>query len=250
MHTKVLILLFFVGLMTSSQSSSFLDEQKKFPRVRTALEQKGETVSDMLSKNGLAVADLNVLFVAYKDEGLLELYGKRKSDTQYKLIASYAVCAKSGVLGPKRRQGDMQVPEGFYHIDRFNPNSNFYLSLGISYPNESDKKLSEHANLGGDIFIHGSCVTIGCLPMTDDKIKEIYLFAVYARSCGQQKIPVYIFPFQMSSSKYAMFKETYANNPSLLSFWDNLLEGYNLFLNQKEELVVLVTASGSYSFSK
>lgn len=113
MHTNVFILLFFVGLMTSSQSSSFLDEHKKFPRVRTALEQKGEAVSDMLSKNGLAVADLNVLFVAYKDEGLLELYGKRKSDTQYKLIASTQYVLNRVCWDPKGGRAICRYPKDF-----------------------------------------------------------------------------------------------------------------------------------------
>ena len=73
---------------------------------------------------------------------------------------------------PQATQGDSQVPEGFYHMDRFNPLSNFHLSLGVSYPNQSDRILGASGRLGGDIFIHGDCVTIGCVPITDEGIRE------------------------------------------------------------------------------
>lgn len=106
----------------------------------------------------------------------------------FRLIKDYQICSLSGELGPKRQQGDLQVPEGFYWIDRFNPASNFYLSLGINYPNQFDRILGKSGELGGDIFIHGGCVTIGCIPITDDKIKELYLIAVEAKSNGQDGV--------------------------------------------------------------
>lgn len=87
----------------------------------------------------------------------------------------------------------MQVPECFYNIEIFNPASSYYLSLGINYPNLSDKIKGEKSKLGGDIFIHGSTVTIGCILITDDKIKEVYIYSIYAKENGQNKIP---FPFK------------------------------------------------------
>ena len=72
---------------------------------------------------------------------------------------------QSGTMGPKRLQGDYQVPEGFYYINEFNPNSNYHLHLGLNYPNASDKILSDSLRPGGDIYIHGSCVSIGCIPL-------------------------------------------------------------------------------------
>jgi murein L,D-transpeptidase YafK len=107
---------------------------------------------------------------------------KNTSDQEFLHIKTYTVCATSGLIGPKRMQGDLQIPEGFYYIDRFNPYSNFYLSLGINYPNTSDRILGDKNNLGGDIFIHGDCVTIGCLPITDSEIKELYIFCVEAKT--------------------------------------------------------------------
>lgn len=144
-------------------------------------------------------------------------------------------------------EGDLQVPEGFYYIDRFNPASSYYLSLGINYPNESDKKKSDKPRLGGDIFIHGSTVTIGCMPMTDDKIKEIYLYAVYAKDNGQNKIPVYIFPFRMNDANFNHYKEQYSK--TLINFWNNLKEGHDLFQNTKKELKIKVDSEGNYIFN-
>lgn len=226
----------------------FLSQQKKYARVRTALAEKEQCLTENLRKNGLAADNLHILMAAYKAEKKLELYAKSKDEPVYKLIAEYDICASSGTLGPKRKQGDIQVPEGFYAIDRFNPASNFYLSLGIDYPNRSDGKRSKAASLGGDIFIHGSCVTIGCLPMTDDKIKEIYLYAVFARNNGQNDIPVYIFPFRMTDANFQTYKNRYIRNQKLIDFWTNMKTGCDKFISEKRALNVSIDASGDYRF--
>jgi murein L,D-transpeptidase YafK len=228
--------------------SDFLAEQSKFERVKTAIEEKEKIVSKKLKLNNLDINNLNILIAAYKKEDILEIFAKKSSEKKYKKIASYDICSKSGELGPKRKAGDNQVPEGFYYIDRFNPTSNFYLSLGINYPNTSDKIRSKAANLGGDIFIHGDCVTIGCMPMTDDKIKEIYLMAIYAKNNGQIKIPVYIYPFKMSNNNFANFKINNKNETALINFWGNLKEGYDKFEAEKRELAVKIDNTGRYQF--
>ncbi len=245
-------LIFFILAVICSNSifaqSDFLPQQKKYARVRTAIKEKEQILTENLRKNGLAMDNVHILIAAYKAEEKLEIYAKKKSETVYKLIALYDVCESSGVLGPKRRQGDRQVPEGFYKIDRFNPSSNFYLSLGINYPNQSDRKKSNFSNLGGDIFIHGDCVTIGCLPMTNDKIKEIYLYTVFARDNGQTDIPVYIFPFRMTDSNFQTYKKKYSQNQSLIDFWGNLKIGYEKFVSDKKALKITVNPSGDYQF--
>lgn len=189
-----------------------------------------------------------MMLIAYKESDELELYVKSKNDKAYSKLKAYKICAKSGTLGPKNKKGDAQVPEGFYHIDRFNASSNFYLSLGLNYPNAADRKRSKAANLGGDIFIHGNCVTIGCMPMTDDKIKEIYLCAVHAKNNGQKNIPVYVFPFNMKEQNMLFYKEKFKNNKELIQFWENLKKGYDAFQADKQELKFLVGGSGEYVF--
>jgi len=163
------------------------------------------------------------------------------------LIASSSFCKLSGLLGPKRKEGDGQVPEGFYYIEKFNPTSQFYLSLGINYPNQSDKIKSNFPRLGGDIYIHGKCVTIGCLPMTDDKIKEIYLYALYSKNCGQLKIPVYIFPFKMSEENQEICVKKY---PQWTEFWKNLKQGYDIFEKERRALKISVDKKGNYTYKR
>jgi murein L,D-transpeptidase YafK len=244
----ILLAVMITGAAGQVSGQDFLSQQRNYSRVRTAIAEKEKSIKERLQKNGLTADSIHILIVAYKAEKQLELYAKKKTDAVYKLIAVYDICASSGKLGPKRKKGDRQVPEGFYRIDRFNPSSNFYLSLGIDYPNLGDRKKSTSPQLGGDIFIHGSCVTIGCLPMTDDKIKEIYLSAVYARNNGQHTIPVYIFPFRMEDDTFGKYKKEYSRNPVLIDFWTNLKTGYALFQKEKKPLQVLVDKDGNYLF--
>jgi murein L,D-transpeptidase YafK len=230
------------------QQTDFLSQQKRYPRVRTAIDEKQALITQQLKAKGLTINSYELLLVAYKDSDELELYVKSKQADTYQKLATYAVCKRSGGLGPKRQEGDLQVPEGFYHIDRFNPSSSFHLSLGLNYPNQADRLRNKVAKLGGDIFIHGACVTVGCLPMTDDKIKEIYLYAVYAKHQGQEQIPVYVFPFRMTDNNVAHYRQKYRNQPELLRFWQNLKIGYDTFAQNKKALKFTVAANGDYSF--
>ena len=244
---STLLLILFVSINFFAQNN-FIKEQKRYSRVRTAFKQKDSIVKANLTQNHIKTNELNILIVVFKEESKLDIYAKSKNTSSYKKIKTYTICAKSGVLGPKRAQGDMQVPEGFYYINRFNPYSNFYLSLGINYPNASDKKKSNAQDLGGDIFIHGDCVTIGCMPMTDDKIKEIYLYAVYAKNNGQSKIPVYIFPFKMDDENFKRYKEKFKKNKELISFWTNIKTGYDRFMLEKTPLKYTINKNGDYVF--
>ncbi len=158
----------------------------------------------------LTSANFHLYIRAFKNEKILEVWIKEKNADQFTLLHTYEFCTSSGSLGPKRRQGDLQIPEGVYHINHFNPESNFYLSLGLNYPNASDKILSDKQHPGSAIYIHGNCVTIGCIPLTDDKIKEVYIMAVEARNGGQEKIPVHIFPTRLTEQGISFLKSNHA----------------------------------------
>lgn len=242
--------LFMTGILCKCMvaQSDFLAQQKKYERVRKAIDDKEHLIEKKLNSYGIQLNNVHILLVAFKDVARLDLYCREQREDVFRLIHSYPVCATSGSLGPKRKEGDMQVPEGFYFINRFNPVSNFYLSLGLNYPNASDKLKSTHPRLGGDIFIHGSCVTIGCLPMTDDVIKEIYLYAMHAKNNGQERIPVYIFPFEMTNQNLLKYRDKFRSDSKLLKFWDNLKPGYDVFMQQKKELKLGVTTNGDYSY--
>jgi murein L,D-transpeptidase YafK len=239
---KLLIFLpIFCFMLTNCHTPTSNSQEED--RIQTALTQKGKLVQENLKTHQLDSTDLNILFVAYKDLDKLDLFAKSTSQENYKLIQHYEICARSGKLGPKKAEGDKQVPEGFYSINCFNPKSKFYLSLGLDYPNAYD--LAHHYT-GSDIFIHGKCETVGCLPMTDDLMKEIYLYALWAKDAGQQQIPVYIFPFEMTEENILTYKsqvdeETYA-------FWQNIQKGYFLFQESKKEVYFKVV-DNKYQFT-
>jgi murein L,D-transpeptidase YafK len=223
------ILFPIIALIMFPNQKDFKKDQLRYPRVRVAYEDKEESMLKLLENQGIERSTLSVYLRAFKSEKEIELWGRDEASRSFKLIRTYEVCAISGKIGPKRKQGDLQIPEGFYHIDRFNPYSNYYLSLGINYPNNSDRILGTYSNLGGDIFIHGNCVTIGCLPITDEQIKELYIFCVEARSNDQEKIPVTIFPSRLEDAEFEKLKNTYANDKDKLGLWEDLKKGYDIF---------------------
>jgi murein L,D-transpeptidase YafK len=212
-------------------------------RVAMAYRDKGAVVREMCERAGLKPFPKKVFFRAFKREGLLEAWGSNGGSAKFRLIRAYPVAAASGDLGPKRVQGDRQVPEGFYTVDRFNPKSLFWLSLGLNYPNAADRILSDPVHPGADIFIHGNCVSIGCLAMTDDAIKEIYLLALEAKRAGQKGIPVHIFPFRMSDQALRQASRAY---PQWRGLWRQLKPGYDGFEKTHRVPRVTVGKDGAY----
>lgn len=231
-----------------TKTSYFKAEQIQYARVKNAYGEKMEGIQNELDSNGIRMDELQLVLLTFKAEQKIELWAKNKSDSVYKYIKSFDFCTLSGELGPKRRQGDRQVPEGFYYIDRFNPVSNYYLSLEVSYPNDADRILGYWRNLGGDIYIHGDCVSIGCIPITNEKIKELYVYALEAKNNGQENIPVYMFPEQLTDSNFEELKQQFAGRQDLIEFWKNLKEGYDKFQAEQKELNVIVNEKGRYIF--
>ncbi|MBN2400096.1 MAG: L,D-transpeptidase family protein [Candidatus Aminicenantes bacterium] len=241
------ILAFVLQSWCDPLNGSFRDEQNRFPRVRAARNRSQSHLEDLFKKAGLTYPPRRIFLRLFKLEAECELWAAATVDGKLTKIKTYAICASSGELGPKRREGDLQVPEGFYHISVFNPYSNFHLSLKINYPNASDRILSDHRRPGGDIFIHGSCVTIGCIPLRDGPIEEIYLAAVDARSNGQVRIPVHIFPGRMGTLK-SQLENFSRTKPPLQAFWENLQEGFLYFETKKRLPKITVDGNGRYHF--
>lgn len=234
----------------SKEATTFKDKQQRYPRVRTAMLEKDKSLRELFVEQGLIYPPHNLYIRVFKQEKILEVWTFSKSDTKFKKVRDYTICRTSGSLGPKRREGDLQIPEGFYHIDRFNPKSRFYLSLGINYPNRSDKILGKIGDLGGDIFLHGGRATIGCVPITDDYIKEVYWLAVQAKSNGQEKIPVHIFPAKLDIDKISHLKKQYATQETMIKLWENLQIGYLWFEKHLNLPDISVNSDGIYQFSK
>ena len=170
---------------------------------------------------------------AFKRERELEVWAGG-AEGPLKKITSYDFCASSGELGPKRRQGDGQIPEGVYRVTHFLPMSNFHLGLGINYPNRSDRRHGHQAALGGNIVIHGDCVTIGCIPLSDE-IEALYLMALDTHQRrGSAPIQVHIFPTRLDAGGLASLQEGRAEEDPLLRFWRSLAPIYEAFETKKE----------------
>jgi murein L,D-transpeptidase YafK len=235
---------FIILCIMLAQQPSFKDTQLTNTRVRAAYAEKEAAIKKMFSDKGLSYSGFKLFLRAFKKEEKLEVWIKEKGKATYSILHTYQICSSSGELGPKRMEGDFQVPEGIYHINHFNPQSQFHLSLGINYPNASDRILSDRQKPGSAIYIHGNCVTIGCIPITNDKIKELYVLAVEARNNGQEKIPIHIFPTILNESEFQQLK---ANNSHHSSFWENLKSIYEDFNTTKKVKPITVSTTGEYS---
>ena len=251
MNLYIVILIISTMLLScqSKEGQTFIDKHQRHPRVRAAISEKDSILRKRFEDKGLIYPPQNLFIRVFKQEKVLEVWTLSGSDGIFKKVFDYPICRTSGVLGPKRREGDLQIPEGFYYIDRFNPKSNFYLSLGINYPNHSDQILGKKGNLGGDIFLHGGCATIGCIPITDEYIKEVYLLAVQAKSNGQEKIPVHIFPSKLDRPMMTQLRKTYNADTILVRFWENLQIGYQWFEKHRNLPKISVNSDGKYQFT-
>ena len=174
-----------------------------------------------------------MLIRAYKKEAELEVW-KMKSDGRYALLKTYPICRWSGQLGPKRVEGDMQVPEGFYAIapGQMNPNSHYYLAFNVGYPNAYDRA---YGRSGGSVMVHGVCSSAGCFSMTDKQVDDIYAIARDALRGGQREIQLQSFPFHMTPENMAKYRL----DPNI-AFWEELKNGSDHFEVTKTEPSVLV----------
>lgn len=170
----------------------------------------------------------------YKEEAELEVWKWRKIDRKYALYKKYDICAYSGELGPKIKEGDRQAPEGFYTIvpGLMNPKSNYYLAFNLGYPNEFDRA---HKRTGSHLMVHGSCSSRGCYAMEDDQIEEIYQLGRESFSAGQRSFQVQAFPFRMTDANLA----NHSDSPHA-DFWRMLKDGSDHFEATKQPPTVNV----------
>ena len=244
--------LIFLCTNISGQTAApaFIDFQKTFPIPGEALKRKQDTLQKQFAAKGLQWPAKYIYIRSFKYDSQLEVWAKNSIKEPYKLFKTYKVCALAGTLGPKRMKGDYQVPEGFYYINEFNPRSNYHLSLGLNYPNASDKVLSDVFQPGGDIYIHGSCVTVGCIPVTDAQIEEIYILAAYAKDRGQDYIPVHIYPIRYNNKRSQNYLATLTKTDAQLKIFAETLESvYDHFEITHQLPVIMTNANGNYIFS-
>jgi murein L,D-transpeptidase YafK len=164
-----------------------------------------------------------------------------------RLVVRHPLCALSGALGPKRREGDLQIPEGYYRVSALNPRSSYHLSLRVDYPNASDRirnrRLDATAPLGGDIMVHGSCVTIGCLPIEDGPIEEVYLLV--SELFPDRTVPIHIFPRPLDDAGLAALLTT-SPSPEVRMLWTELHAGWQAFESTRRVPAVRIADDGRY----
>lgn len=141
-----------------------------------------------------------IALLAFKQEQNIELWAQDSSHN-WRYVKTYPLTAYSGMLGPKLKENDKQIPEGIYKLTMFNPFSHWHLSIMLNYPNEFDRThafLDNRNKLGGDIFIHGKSASIGCLAVGDSAIEQIFMLA---RRVGLQNIEIIIAPNDLRKAK-------------------------------------------------
>lgn len=202
---------------------------KRFtPMLESQMKAKGAKLGDP------------VLIRIFKVPSLLEVWVKKGAT--YILFKRYSICNFSGRLGPKTKNGDKQSPEGFYSVpaSALNPNSSYYLSFNLGYPNEYDRA---HGYTGDFLMVHGECASVGCYAMSNARISEIYTIMHAAFMHGQKDIQVQAYPFALTYNNMKKVK----NHPAY-AFWLNLKQGYELFERTHQPLPVNVV-NGVYSFN-
>lgn len=248
-YLAIIFLMLSIGgrSQNSATNFTFIEYQKSFPRISEALKRKEDTLMKQFQEKKLVWPAKYIYLRSYKYDSQLEVWVKSDKNEKYKLFKTYKVCALAGSLGPKRMQGDYQVPEGFYYINEFNPRSTYHLSLGLNYPNISDRILGDSLQPGGDIYIHGKCVTTGCIPIMDQQIEELYILAAHARTQGQDFIPVHIFPIDFKNVRSTGYLNRYLKDfPEYIPMVNELKQAYNYFEKTKNLPVIMVSSRGDY----
>jgi len=183
-----------------------------------------DTLAERLTSLSRKMGD-PIFIRIFKEEAILEVW--IKTENEYEHLKDYIICASSGYLGPKLKEGDRQAPEGFYKVRKrqLNPKSKFHLSFNLGYPNAYDRA---HGRTGSFLMVHGNCVSIGCYAMTDEKIEEIYALVKRALGNGQDYIDVHAYPFRMTDKNMDLYEGNI-----WYDFWTNLKEGYDYFEAEK-----------------
>jgi murein L,D-transpeptidase YafK len=222
--TIILAPLWFPLLPGSDENFIAYERAQRLGRASLGLPMPGAPdttrLLQRLTESGLQEG-APILIRIFKREFELELWMKR--DGVFQRFTTYPICRWSGGLGPKLKQGDGQAPEGFYSVDvgALNPNSAWYRSFNLGYPNAFD---AAQGRTGSLIMVHGGCASVGCFAMTNPQIAEIWQLVTAALQGGQKRFQVQVYPFRMTDERL----QGYAGHPNL-PFWQMLKRGNDLF---------------------
>lgn len=227
---------------------AFILKQLQYSRVYDAAIHTETTLKNQFEKQGINYPPKYIYWRAFKLEKELELWAKNNLEETYTKIKTYPIYTLSGDLGPKRREGDYQIPEGCYKIIHFNPNSSYWLSFKLNYPNTSDSILGYKKKLGGEIFVHGDTLTIGCLPLTDSLIKEVYWISAlnYNMLDSGSIIPFHIFPLKLTDQNWQILQQEYWGDQEKIKFWNSLQGIFSYFEDSFTLPVIKIDDKGYY----
>lgn len=176
-----------LGILLFALLPAFAQDPDEMKSVEDRIVEFGSVVYARLAPQfeaaGVSYPPARLTLIALKDERLLEVYAANARN-DYHFICSYPVLAASGVLGPKLREGDRQVPEGVYCIRELNPNSHYHLSLWIDYPSSSDRSRAfedGRTDPGGEIMIHGGDASRGCVAVGDPVAEDLFVLAALTK---------------------------------------------------------------------
>jgi murein L,D-transpeptidase YafK len=246
-HSPVVILVCIAVFFTTDLfSQTFFAEAKGYSKNPFSNKLE-DSLKKQFKEKKLNWPPQSVFIRSFKYDRVLELWVKNKNTDSFTLFKTYKVCMQSGGIGPKRSEGDNQVPEGFYYINEFNPKSTYHLALGLNYPNASDKVLSDPKKPGGDIYIHGNCVSTGCIAIQDYPIEEVFTVASIAKANGLDFVPVHIYPVNYGVKKSLNYltesiKGKQAVNKSILG----IKAVYDYFEKKKNLPIIIVNKKGDY----
>jgi len=243
-------IIFILAFATSSvlvAQTNYITIPKPSGKLFDAFSKVEDTLKKQFEEKKIQWPPSELYIRSFKYDRQLEVWVKNEDKETFKLFKTYKICMQSGSMGPKRSEGDYQVPEGFYYINEFNPNSNYHLALGLNYPNSSDKILSDSSRPGNEIYIHGNCVSTGCIAISDAPIEEVYVLASYAKSQGQDFIPVHVFPVKYNVKKsFEYLATTSKENQPLQKFAITLKEAFDYFEDKNKLPVILINKKGAY----
>lgn len=206
------------GLLTGCNTEETLGVEQVSNRVEHPLPAK---MRQKLAKMNLSTSS-PIMMRIFKQEAVMEVW-KANSQDRYQLVGTYPICAWSGQLGPKKKEGDRQAPEGFYTITpaQMNPRSGYYLSFDMGYPNKYDRTFGR---TGRNLMIHGACSSSGCYSISDAAVLQVFAFARDAFKGGQKSFQIQAFPFRMTAENMAKYRSS-----EHYDFWKNLKVGYDHF---------------------
>jgi len=246
-HFPILFFLLLTSLYSYSQN--MIEPRRITGKVNDIFERTEDSVKIQFQKQQFAWPPVAMYVRSFKYDRQLEVWVKGNLSEPFRLFKIYKVCMQSGTMGPKRMEGDYQVPEGFYHINDLNPNSLFHLSLGLNYPNASDKILGDSIRPGSNIYIHGNCVSTGCIPISDEPIEEVFFIASVVKEQGEEFIPVHVFPVRYNVKKSMDYlKNIVGKDPVLTRFNNNIKIVFDQFESKKQLPLIMVNKKGEYVY--